>query len=239
MSSSISGSNVHPSSHPLILHKITQMRKAKCGPKYLNQLLREVSTFLCYEATADLPLEAFPVATRLGEQVGQRVATRVGIVPVMRGGLGMLDAMTEMVSNAQVYHLGIYKDKSSLLPIEYYNKLPKRVTCHTAIVLDPCPLSGATAIAAIDILKAWGKSAPTERPLRIKFICIGASVEAIENISSAHPDVPIHVGLIDCTHDASGKALPPILPSLGDIGDRLFGTDGSLDALDTDMEDGA
>jgi len=103
--------NVLQSSHPLILHKITQMRKAKAGPKYLNQLLREVSTFLCYEATADLEMEPCAVTSRLGEEKGQRLANRVAIVPVMRGGLGMLEAMTEMVCNARVYHLGIYRDK--------------------------------------------------------------------------------------------------------------------------------
>mmetsp|Transcript_6386 Transcript_6386/g.18177 ORF Transcript_6386/g.18177 Transcript_6386/m.18177 type:complete len:238 (+) Transcript_6386:48-761(+) len=228
--------NVLQSSHPLILHKITQMRKAKAGPKYLNQLLREVSTFLCYEATADLEMEPCAVTSRLGEEKGQRLANRVAIVPVMRGGLGMLEAMTEMVCNARVYHLGIYRDKKSLMPVEYYNKLPKRVTVQTAFVLDPCPLSGATAIAAIDILKAWGSTADFK--LRIKFVCIGASQQAVDNISSAHPDVPIHVGLIDRLHDPDGAPLAPILPGLGDIGDRLFGTDGN-DDFDEDGLDGA
>lgn len=242
--------------------------QAKCGPKYLSQLLREVSTFLCYEATAELPTGPCTVTTRFGDETGQRIASRVGIVPVrlrcapppapaaarcpcrapypsqfaqaralcprtvlapalhplaapplsmpsrldvraslpwhfppaspssqvLRGGLGMLEAMTEMVSNAKVYHLGIYRDKTSLLPVEYYNKLPKRVDCDTVFVLDPCPISGSTAIAAIDILKAWGASGRAAagaepRALSIKFVCIGASEEAIENISSAHPDV--------------------------------------------------
>ena len=126
MSSSSAGV-VNESSHPLILHKITQMRKASNTPKYLQQLMKEVCTFLCYEATANLPLEPCEVKTCVGAEAGQHIAARVGIVPVLRGGLGMVESMTEMVSNAQVWHLGIYKDKKSLLPIEYYNKLPKKV----------------------------------------------------------------------------------------------------------------
>ena len=102
-------------------------------PKYLNQLMKEVSTFLCYEATASLKLESCEVKTRVQSEQGQRVAERVGVVPVLRGGLGMVEAMTEMVSNAQVWHLGIYRDKKSLLPIEYYNKLPKQVCARSAI----------------------------------------------------------------------------------------------------------
>lgn len=228
---------VFPSSHPLILHKITQMRKAKCGPKYLQQLLKEVSTFLCYEATADLALAPCDVTTKLGLEKGKHLASRVGIVPVLRGGLGMLEAMTEMVSNAQVWHLGIYRDKTSLLPVEYYNKLPKKVTVHTVFVLDPMPISGSTAMAAIDILKSWGAS----HQLKIKFICIGAAEQAIQNISNAHPDVPIHVGIIDQLQDAAGQSLEPILPGMGDIGDRLFGTGEDaappLDEEGNDMQD--
>mmetsp|Transcript_53988 Transcript_53988/g.117740 ORF Transcript_53988/g.117740 Transcript_53988/m.117740 type:complete len:237 (-) Transcript_53988:361-1071(-) len=231
-----SDSLVHQSRHPLIRHKISQMRKAKCGPKYLNQLLKEVSTFLCYEATADLGLAECSVLTKLGEEKGEYLAARVAIVPVLRGGLGMLEAMTEMVSNAQVWHLGIYRDKKSLLPVEYYNKLPKRVTAHTVFVLDPLPISGATAVAAIDILKAWGASSENHK-LTIKFICIGASEQAITNICTAHPDVPIHVGLIDRLKDEQGAPLPPVLPGMGDIGDRLFGTCPD-EALPLDEADG-
>jgi len=228
--------SVVESSHPLILHKITQMRKATNSPKYLNQLMKEVSTFLCYEATASLKLEPCEVKSRVATETGQRVAERVGVVPVLRGGLGMVEAMTEMVSNAQVWHLGIYRDKKSLLPIEYYNKLPKQVTVHTCYVLDPMPISGATAVAAIDILKAWGEGLkPTGRTLSIKFICIVASEQAIKFITEAHPDVKIHVGLMD-------RAIPgqqPVMPGMGDIADRLFGTDPeeATPILDDGMDD--
>jgi len=218
---------VHPSAHPLILHKITQMRKATTSKKYLSQLMKEVSTFLCYEATASLKLEACDVKTCVGDEKGQKIAERVGIVPVLRGGLGMVESMTEMVSNAQVWHLGIYRDKTSLLPIEYYNKLPKKVTVHTVFVLDPMPISGATAVAAIDILKAWGESMKPQRELAIVFVCIVASTAAIQFISEAHPQVPIHVGLVDAAS---------IMPGMGDIADRLFGTDGA--ELMTDEQDG-
>lgn len=231
---------VFQSSHPLILHKITQMRKAKCGPKYLAQLMKEVSGFLCYEATADQSVVSCSVTTILGEEVGSQLASRVGIVPVLRGGLGMIEAMTEIVSNAQVWHLGIYRDKTSLLPIEYYNKLPKKRTVHTVFVLDPMPLSGSTAIAAIDILKAWGMSVTASCPLKIKFVCIGASEQAIANISGAHPDVPIHVGLIDRAQDDQGKPLASVLPGMGDISDRLFGTTADdVTPLDDGMDDDA
>mmetsp|Transcript_33743 Transcript_33743/g.88772 ORF Transcript_33743/g.88772 Transcript_33743/m.88772 type:complete len:220 (+) Transcript_33743:109-768(+) len=214
---------VHPSTHPLILHKITQMRKASASPKYLAQLMKEVSTFLCYEATTGLRLEPCDVKTCAGDEQGQHVAERVGIVPVLRGGLGMVEAMTEMVSNAQVWHLGIYRDKTSLLPIEYYNKLPKKVTVTTVFVLDPMPISGATAVAAIDILKAWGESLKPQRALAIKFVCLFASQAAIGFITEAHPDVPIHVGLVD-----TGSAMP----GMGDIADRLFGT-GAAEPIDS------
>lgn len=163
-----------------------------------------------------------------------RLTDRVGVVPVLRGGLGMVEAMTEMVSNAQVWHLGIYKDKKSLLPVEYYNKLPKRVTVNTVYVLDPMPISGATAVAAMDILKAWGGNLKTQ--LRIKFICVVASEIAINFICSSHPDVQVHVGYIDKETDALGKPLPPIMPGMGDIGDRMFGT-GPDDATPLDDEE--
>lgn len=206
---------VHQSSHPLILHKITQMRKASNTPKYICQLIKEVSTFLCYEATADMRLETCGVQTCVADEQGQRIAERVGIVPVLRGGLGMVESMTEMVSNAQVWHLGIYKDKKSLLPIEYYNKLPKKVTVTTVFVLDPMPISGSTAVAAMDILKAWGESLKPSRTLKIKFVCLVASEAAIKFITDTHPDVDVHVGLIDTAS---------IMPGMGDIADRLFGT---------------
>tara|TARA_B110001452_G_C15135072_1_gene395353 strand:+ start:208 stop:978 length:771 start_codon:yes stop_codon:yes gene_type:complete len=216
---------VHQSSHPLVKHKINQMRKASAGPKYLKQLMHEVSTLLCYEAVADLALTPCPVHTKQGDaDDGVKVADRIGVVPVLRGGLGMVEAMSEMVSNAQVWHLGIYRDKTSLLPVEYYNKLPKQVTVSTIFVLDPMPISGATAVAAVDILKAWGAGLPAGKKLCIKFICIGASEKAVSLFAEAHPDVPFHVGHVDYAKDDKGKPVAPILPSIGDIGDRLFGT---------------
>ena len=122
-----------------------------------------------------------------------------------------------------MWHLGIYRDKASLLPVEYYNKLPKKVTVHTVYVLDPMPVSGATAVAAVDILKAWGAGLPHGKTLNIKFICIGASQQAVAKFTEAHPDVPFHVGLIDTLQDDKGNPLAPVLPSMGDIGDRMFG----------------
>ena len=172
---------VFQSQHPIVRHKITLMRKSGTSPKYLRQLMHEVSSFLCYEATASLALEATTVETCAGKtEAGERVAGKIGVVPILRGGLGMVDAMLEQVTNAQVWHLGIYRDKSSLLAIEYYNKLPKKVTVHTAFVLDPMPISGATAVAAIDIMKAWGASAETPTPFVVKFVCLVASTDARE-----------------------------------------------------------
>ena len=218
------GGLVRHSTHPLVKHKISQMRKADAGAKYLKQLMHEISQLLCVEATADLPLESCTVRTKDGdEENGMRISERVGVVPVLRGGLGMVEAMTEMVAGAQVWHLGIYRDKASLLPVEYYNKLPKKVTVHTVYVLDPMPVSGATAVAAVDILKAWGAGLPQGKTLAIKFICIGASQQAVDKFTEAHPDVPFHVGLIDALQDGKGKPLAPVLPSMGDIGDRMFG----------------
>ncbi len=211
--------NIHESGHPLIMHKITQMRKAAARPKYLHTLIKEVSTFLCYEATKDLPLEACDVQTLCGAERGLRIAQRVGVVPVLRGGLGMVEAMTEFCSNAQVWHLGIYRDKKSLLPVEYYNKLPKRITVQTVFVLDPMPMSGATAVAAMDILKAWGSSVPGAQ-LRIKFVCLGASEKALAYISESHPDVDVHVGLIDRVQVPTARAPPGAPPASRRTPDR-------------------
>lgn len=198
------GGICHASEHPLVRHKVSQLRSQDLPPREYAHLVREVSTLVLCEATRDLPLE------------GDRLAARVGIIPVLRGGLGMAESAMDLLPTAQVWHLGIYRDKSTCLPVEYYNKLPKEVAIDCAYVLDPMPISGATALAAVDIIKAWGARA--DHPFTVKLVSLVATRAALDHLHQWHPDVAVHVGVVD------NSAVTPLMPSLGDVGDRLFNT---------------
>ncbi len=205
--------NLHVSNHPLILHKLALLRAAGTEPKKFRELVRELAMLLTYEATADLPISDIAIETPVAPMVGQEIAERIGLVPILRAGLGMVDAALMMIPYAQVWHIGLYRDHTTLEPIEYYNKLPVQPTTSMCLVLDPMLATGGSAVATIDILKRWGTK-------RIKFMGLIAAPEGVRHLADAHPDVPIHVAAVDSHLNEHGY----IVPGLGDAGDRQFGT---------------
>ena len=204
---------VYESQHPLVKHKITLMRNAHTKPKKFRELIREVTLLLSYEATADLTVSKGTVETPLETAVGYELQDKIGLVPVLRAGLGMVNGFWEMMPSAEVWHIGLYRDEKTLQPVSYYNKLPTSPTVEVCLVLDPMLATGGSASATIDILKNWGAR-------RIKFVGILAAPEGIKELHKNHPDVPIHIAQIDEKLNDVGF----IMPGLGDAGDRQFGT---------------
>jgi uracil phosphoribosyltransferase len=205
--------NVFVSNHALIRHKLSKLRDVDTGPKKFRELIRELSILLAYEATQDLSLSARQVTTPMGQADGYVLTEKVGLVPVLRAGLGMVEGIWEMMPGAEVWHIGLYRDERTLRPVSYYNKLPVEPTVQVCLVLDPMLATGGTAVETINILKKWGAT-------NIKYIGIIAAPEGIAALSRAHPDVPIHVAAIDSHLNEIGY----IVPGLGDAGDRQFGT---------------
>ncbi len=206
-------SNVHVSDHPLVAHKLSLLRDRATEPKKFRELVRELSWLLGYEAMADLSLRPVEIETPLETTTGARLEPKVGLIPVLRAGLGMVDAMLELMPAAEVWHIGLYRDERTLQPVEYYNKLPDAATVQICLILDPMLATGGSASATVDILKAWGAA-------RIKQVSLIAAPEGIATLSRAHPDVEIHVGAVDRQLNERGY----IQPGLGDAGDRQFGT---------------
>jgi len=204
---------VNVSSHPLVKHKMALLRDQRTDPKKFRELLREISILLAYEATADLATEPVWVTTPLGQSEEHRLREHVGLVPILRAGLGMVEGIWNMMPNAEVWHIGLRRDEQTLEPIEYYARLPVRPTVDLCLVLDPMLATGGSAVAAVDTLKAWGAE-------RITFVGVIASTEGIRNLSEAHPDVPLYLAAVDERLNDAGL----IVPGLGDAGDRLFGT---------------
>ena len=204
---------LYASEHPLVHHKVSLLRDVDTGPKKFRELVRELSMLLCYEATRDLALVDEVVTTPMGAAAGQRLRTKIGLIPILRAGLGMVEGILEMMPSAEVWHIGLYRDERTLHPVEYYNRLPTPNRVQLSLVLDPMLATGGTAVASVEILKRWGCE-------RIKYLGLIAAPEGIQRLSSAHPDVPIHVAAVDEKLNDSGY----ILPGLGDAGDRQFGT---------------
>jgi len=204
---------VHVSTHPLVAHKLSFLRDRTTEPKVFRELVRELSWLLGYEAMADLSTEPYRLETPLEPMNGARLATKVGLVPVLRAGLGMVEAMLELMPMAEVWHIGLYRDERTLKPVEYYNKLPDAATVQVCLILDPMLATGGSSAATVDILKAWGA-------IRIKQVSLIAAPEGIATLNAAHPDVEIHVAAVDRQLNERGY----ILPGLGDAGDRQFGT---------------
>lgn len=204
---------VFPSSHPLVKHKLTLLRNVKTEPKKFRELIRELAILLAYEATADLQLVDKDVNTPLAVAHGSELAEEIGLVPVLRAGLGMVEGIWEMMPSAEVWHIGLYRDEKTLRPVQYYNKLPISPTVQVCLILDPMLATGGSSVATCDLLKKWGAR-------RIKFVGLIASPQGIARLSEAHPDVPIHIGAIDEGLNEVGY----IIPGLGDAGDRQFGT---------------
>lgn len=204
---------VYESKHPLVKHKLTLLRSVSTEPKKFRQLIREMALLLCYEATADLQLAETVVESPMGDAAGHVLTDKIGLIPVLRAGLGMVDGIWEMMPGSEVWHIGFYRDERTLQPVSYYNKLPTQPTVQVCLVLDPMLATGGSASATVELLKKWGAD-------RIKFVGILAAPEGIAALQEAHPDVPIYVAKIDSHLNDIGY----IVPGLGDAGDRQFGT---------------
>ncbi len=204
---------VFRSSHPLVQHKLTLLRDVETEPKRFRELVREVTWLLLYEATEDLAPVERPVITPMGSTVGKVLAEEIAFAPILRAGLTMVGPALEMIPTAHVWHIGLYRDEETLRPIEYYTNVPEKATAGLAFILDPMLATGGSAVAAGDILKKSGVQ-------RIKFVGLIAAPEGIEHLSSAHPDISIHIAAVDEGLNEMGY----IVPGLGDAGDRLFGT---------------
>jgi uracil phosphoribosyltransferase len=205
--------NIFLSKHPLVKHKLTKLRDKATKPKKFRELIREIAILLAYEATADLALDDTQVETPMGVASGALLREKIGLVPILRAGLGMVDGVWEMMPGAEVWHIGLYRDEKTLRPVQYYNKLPVDPTVQVCLILDPMLATGGSGVATVDILKKWGAQ-------RIKFVGIIAAPEGIETLHTAHPDIPIHLAAIDSHLNDIGF----IVPGLGDAGDRQFGT---------------
>ncbi len=200
--------------HPLIQHKVTLIRDKNTGAKEFRELVKEISMLMCYEVTRDLPLEEVDIETPVAKAKSKVLAGRkLGIVPILRAGLGMVDGFLNLLPAAKVGHVGLYRDPETLEPVEYYCKLPTDVEERELIVVDPMLATGGSANAAIQFIKDRGAT-------NIKLACLVACPEGIKAVQDAHADVDIYVAAID--EKLNDHAY--IVPGLGDAGDRLFGT---------------
>lgn len=208
-------SNVIVFDHPLIQHKLSILRDKETTSKEFRELVTEISTLMAYEVTRDLELEDVEITTAMGEKITTKKISgkKLGIIPILRAGLGMVDGFLNIVPNAKVGHIGLYRDPETLEPVEYYSKLPKDVKDRTLYLIDPMLATGGSLIAAIDVLKKAGCK-------NVKSVNIIAVPEGIEKVKAAHPDVDIYVAAVD--DHLNDHAY--IIPGLGDAGDRLFGT---------------
>ncbi len=207
---------LHVSQHPAVLHKLAVLRDVDTEPKKFREVVRELSWLLGYEALADAPVRRRRITTPMEEMDASELGERIGLVPILRAGLGMVEAMLELMPTAQVWHLGLFRDEQTLRPVEYYNKLPTSASVDLCLILDPMLATGGSATAAIDVLKRWG----AVQPVRIKLINLIAAPEGVRAVQQAHPDVEIHSAALDRQLNEKGY----IMPGLGDAGDRQFGT---------------
>ncbi|WP_366923702.1 uracil phosphoribosyltransferase [Metallumcola ferriviriculae] len=207
-------SKVYVLDHPLIQHKLTLIRDESTGSKEFRELVEEVAMLMAYEVTRDFPLEEVSIKTPVGPAKARVISGRkVGIVPILRAGLGMVSGMLELIPTAKVGHVGLYRDPDTLQPVEYYCKLPTDVTERDLIIIDPMLATGGSAAAAIQFLKDRGVK-------NIKLVCLIAAPEGIDNVQEQHDDVDIYTAAVDEKLNEHGY----IVPGLGDAGDRLFGT---------------
>ena len=206
--------NVHVIDHPLIQHKLTIMRMKETGTKDFRELLEEISMLMAYEITRDFPLKEVEIETPICKCKEKMLAgKKVGVVPILRAGLGMLNGVVNMIPAARVGHVGMYRDPKTLKPVEYYCKLPGDVAERTLIVVDPMLATGGSSSAALSLLKEKGAK-------HIILMCLVAAPEGVRVINHDHPDVPLYVAAIDEKLNEKGY----IVPGLGDAGDRIFGT---------------
>ena len=200
--------------HPLVQHKLSHLRNKNTGTKEFKELVSELATLLCYEATRDLPTEEVDVETPMGIAKARMLTGRkLALVPILRAGLGMVDGMLTLLPAAKVGHIGLYRNEETLEPVEYYCKLPSDIAERDVFVLDPMLATGGSAVDAITQIKKRGAKT-------IKFLGIIAAPEGLAKLHEAHPDVDIYVAALDEKLNEIGY----IVPGLGDAGDRIFGT---------------
>jgi len=206
-------SNVYASQHPLVAHKLSRLRDKHTEPKKFRELVRELAGLLAYEATADLAVTPRELETPLAKMTGQELQEKIGLVPILRAGLGLVEGFWELMPSAEVWHIGLYRDEKTLRPVEYYNKLPLEPTVSVCLILDPMLATGGSATATADVLKRWGVK-------KIKFVGLIGAPEGIKLMQEKHPDIDIYLAAID--DHLNERAY--IVPGLGDAGDRQFGT---------------
>ncbi len=206
--------NVHVFNHPLVQHKLTLMRKKETSTNGFRRLLNELSMLMAYEATRDMATQEVDIETPLEPMKGRMIdGKKLVLVSILRAGTGILDGMLSVVPGARVGHIGLYRDPKTLMPVEYYFKMPQDMHERDVIVVDPMLATGNSAIAAVARIKAL-------RPKSIRFVCIVTCPEGIKSMRGVHPDVPIYAAAVDRQLNDHGY----ILPGLGDAGDRMFGT---------------
>lgn len=207
--------NLQLSNHPLVAHKISLLSDRTTDTGHFRELVRELTHLLLYEATRDLPLQEKQFQTPLEPRNGSELASRIALIPILRAGLGMTDGARDLLPSATIYHLGIYRDEVTHNPVSYYHRLPERLPVDVAILLDPMLATGGSASAAVAELKKHGAAT-------IKYVGLIAAPEGVELMLAEHPEVPLHVALLDRQLDENKY----IRPGLGDAGDRLYGTAG-------------
>ena len=205
--------NLFVMDHPLIMHKVSILRNKETSVKDFRELVNEIALLMGYEATKDLKLTEIDVETPLVKTRGHVVEKQVALVPILRAGLGMVDALMSLIPAAKVGHIGLYRDHETLQPVEYYCKLPTDIEQRQVLVLDPMLATGGSSVAAIEFIKRRGAR-------KIKLVCVIGAPEGVRAVQEAHPDVDIYVAALDEKLNENGY----ILPGLGDAGDRLFGT---------------
>ena len=205
---------LHVMNHPLILHKLSVIRDKNTSVMEFREIISEIASLMCYEATRDLPVEDVEIETPVAKAVVKKLAgKKLAIVPILRAGLGMDDGVVELIPNAKIGHIGLYRDPETLMPVEYYCKLPNDIEERDVFVLDPMLATGGSAEAAITFIKQRGCRS-------IRLMNIIAAPEGVQTIQEAHPDVDIYTAALDeCLNDHGY-----IVPGLGDAGDRIFGT---------------
>ena len=207
-------SNVTIFDHPLIQHKLSILRNKNTSSKDFRELVSEIAMLMCYEVTRDLPLEEVEIETPICKTTVKHLAgKKLAIIPILRAGLGMVDGIRSLIPSARIGHIGLYRDETTLKPVEYYCKLPKDIADRDVIVVDPMLATGGSGIDAVSQIKL-------RHPKSIKFVCIIAAPEGIEAFSKAHPDVSIYCAALDEKLNDNGY----IIPGIGDAGDRIFGT---------------
>jgi uracil phosphoribosyltransferase len=197
--------------HPLVQHHLCQLRDERTPPAEFRRLVRRLSILLAYEATEQLALEQVEVKTPLAKTTARILSQRIGLVPILRAGLGMVDPILELIPEAEVWHLGFYRDEKTLRPVEYYKKLPRDRAVDVALILDPMLATGGSAVAALDAIKKWGAR-------QVKLLAMIAAPEGLKAVRESYPEADIHVCAIDSHLNERGF----IVPGLGDAGDRTF-----------------